>query len=210
MKALPLIVGVLAFASLVSCDIGSTGHNSDNLAHFISGFALPGVDFHTAVHPFNGQVYFLASESDQGNTDLNGDGDAADNVVHCLDPDTGTVVNLGVSARRPILNTLTRVVWSTSEVDEGGVDLTGDGDIGDQVLVSYNPALPVGPGNPLVSSVSVDAFSPLGVWGEFVVYVASEFVEMSVTKGNWYLWATCTFGERYQLPLGRYAISDLQ
>ena len=161
MKALPLIVGVLALASLVSCDIGSTGHNSDNLAHIISGCALPGVDFNTAVHPFNGQVYFLASESDQGNTDLNADGDAADNVVHCLDPDTGTVVNLGVSARRPILNTPTRVIWSTSEADEGGVDLTGDGDIGDQVLVSYNPALPVGPGNPLVRSVSVDAFSPI-------------------------------------------------
>ena len=178
MKALSLIAGVLVIgslaASLTSCDLGLSNSPDDTLAHFTSGCALPGSDLHSLAISYGGIVYFLVSESDQGNTDLNGDGDPADNVVHCLDPDTGVKINLGVSVRLPLATTASRIVWAASEIDEGGTDLNGDGDIADQVLVSYDPTVAVGLGNPLITTISAALNTPLLTWGDLVVFATSE------------------------------------
>lgn len=53
-------------------------------------------------HP-SGILALLVSEKGQGNTDLNGDGDVLDLVLHFLDPETGELLSAGVAATPPLL-----------------------------------------------------------------------------------------------------------
>jgi Tol biopolymer transport system component len=79
------------------------------------------------------------SERDQGETDLNGDGDAADTVLAVLRHDPpGTWVNVGYAAHGIDVSG-SAVAFLTSEA-AAGRDLTGDGDRGDQVLHVYDAA----------------------------------------------------------------------
>jgi len=175
MKALPFIIVPVLALSLMSCDgLGVQGSDDDQIGLHSSGIAMPGFTFGTMLLPFDGGVYFLASEAAQGNTDLNGDGDAADNVVFYTETVTPSPVNLGVSARRPLLRTTSHVVWVLAEGDEGGTDWSGDGDIADQVLVRYDPSLPLGPTNPTITSITVTAGTPMGTWGDLVVFITAE------------------------------------
>ena len=77
------------------------------------------------------------SESFQGYTDLNGDGDIWDDVLHVVDLSSGRIVNVGVAtALIQVENNL--VLFRVFEGNEGR-DLNGDGDTGDYVLHSYDP-----------------------------------------------------------------------
>lgn len=78
----------------------------------------------------------LVSESNQANRDLNGDGDAKDNVLHVFDLAARTVTRTGLAGEEV-------QIWGTSAClltpeEEGQRDLNGDGDIGDKIFQVYD------------------------------------------------------------------------
>lgn len=77
----------------------------------------------------SGLVIFQVSEDAQGETDLNGDGDADDHLFFVHDVRRGTVQPLGASAETVV--TAGRSVGFTVRESEEGVDLNGDGDLDD-------------------------------------------------------------------------------
>jgi len=80
-------------------------------------------------------VASLAIEAAHG-TDLNGDGDTLDRVVHVYDSESGAgVVNLGQAAEDLVIGA-TLLAFRTREAAQG-VDLNGDGDTEDDVLQVY-------------------------------------------------------------------------
>ncbi len=92
-------------------------------------------------------VGFTVSEADEGATDLNGDGDSLDNVLHVLDLLTGVTKNTGRSAVPcTFAECDPRVAWKvegstvtflTDEADEGA-DLDHDGTADDFVITVYD------------------------------------------------------------------------
>ena len=92
-------------------------------------------------------VTAFVDERASGETDLNGDGDTFDVVVHVYDADTAELVNLGLAGarpspsfffQRPIASDGRFVTFGVSESEDGGEDLNGDGDSGDHVLHLYD------------------------------------------------------------------------
>lgn len=82
-------------------------------------------------------VLFGVGERDQAFTDLNGDGDVLDRVLHVLSLPSGTVVSIGVAlpwVERPFRVSGRWASVVVGEIEQGGIDLDGDGVIGDQVL----------------------------------------------------------------------------
>lgn len=78
----------------------------------------------------------LALEANQGATDLNGDGDAIDAVVHTVDPQTGAVHNLALACVDEDFagaGAGTRFAFRVTEAVQGATDLNGDGDALDMV-----------------------------------------------------------------------------
>ena len=89
-------------------------------------------------------IALLVGEVEQGETDLNRDGDAEDAVLHVIEAKAGEILNLELAAatvlgpfgsRNPISPQLDgqRVTFVAGESEHGGVDLNGDGDVDDQV-----------------------------------------------------------------------------
>jgi hypothetical protein len=78
---------------------------------------------------------FVESEEERGNTDLNGDGDALDDVLAIYDHEAGARVGprLALASIPPQCNGF-QAVFFVSEQDEGNSDLNGDGDALDVVL----------------------------------------------------------------------------
>ncbi|MCA1845672.1 MAG: hypothetical protein LC792_21255, partial [Actinobacteria bacterium] len=81
----------------------------------------------------DGRLPFLALERDQSGQDLNGDGDAADRVYEVWTPNGG-VRNLGVAGLALWVVDDGSLAFDVPEADQGGQDLTGDGDASDNVL----------------------------------------------------------------------------
>jgi len=81
----------------------------------------------------NGFVAFRVWESLSG-TDLNGDTDTVDFVLHIYDTTSGALVNTGVEASGQIHVTGDYVAWQVFEFAQGFEDLNGDGDTNDLVL----------------------------------------------------------------------------
>jgi len=79
------------------------------------------------------------SETQQGGTNLNGDGDTIDSVSHLFSFDQEEALNLGVAGASALENG--RVAYLVNEQWEAGVDLNGDTDLGDNV---YRTALVLG------------------------------------------------------------------
>lgn len=80
----------------------------------------------------DGTVLFSTYEAEQGNSDLNGDGDADDDVLFHHDFATGLTENLGVSGRPAGLDDgLAALV--VQELRQGNEDLNGDGDTDDWI-----------------------------------------------------------------------------
>ncbi len=78
------------------------------------------------------RAWFVVYETDHGNTDLNGDGDAFDLVLHGYDVDTSTLVNLGlaVDSFQADGDLVAFLVPEGSQ----NADLNSDGDVSDKVL----------------------------------------------------------------------------
>jgi len=112
-------------------------------------------------------VAWTVFELAQGSTDLNGDSDASDFVLHVADLSTGTVTNLQLAASDPAIvgDTLgVRVLENRQNM----TDLNGDGDAGDGVLHLVD--IPTG----TVTNVGVDAAAGFVIDGSRVVFGARE------------------------------------
>lgn len=82
-------------------------------------------------------VCFAVSEFDQGFTDLNGDGDIFDEVIHTYDASTGELINLGLAGQAGGEGEL--FVIEVDELGQGLTDLNGDGDFLDYVQHILDP-----------------------------------------------------------------------
>jgi hypothetical protein len=89
-------------------------------------------------------VLFSVSELDQGLTDLNGDGDVGDRVVHLFRGSTAGTTNLGWAlpsgVERPFRSSPRWISFLVGESDQGDQDLNGDGLVGDKVLYAIDLA----------------------------------------------------------------------
>jgi hypothetical protein len=81
---------------------------------------------------------FGVLEPSQGSTDLNGDGDAFDAVLHVYDAATATLTNVGLAVSA-VEASADLVAFTVGEASQGGVDRNGDGDVLDQVLHVLDP-----------------------------------------------------------------------
>ena len=81
-----------------------------------------------------GFVAFRTSEARSGNTDLNGDGDATDIVLHIYDTQSGVLTNTGLEASGGLTVNGTMLAWAVFESRQGMTDLNGDGDTNDYVV----------------------------------------------------------------------------
>ena len=82
---------------------------------------------------------FNVGEEQQANTDLNGDGDATDNVLHIIDLTSGVISNLELAVLDYVVDR-GHIALEVREADQGGVDLNGDGVVSpyDRVLHLYD------------------------------------------------------------------------
>jgi len=79
-------------------------------------------------------VAFPVSESAQDDTDLNGDGDTSDFVLHVYDISGDTATNVGLAMDFGGQLDGNTVAFLVSESDQDGTDLNEDGDSSDSVL----------------------------------------------------------------------------
>ncbi|MBI5434207.1 MAG: hypothetical protein HZA52_15345 [Planctomycetes bacterium] len=77
------------------------------------------------------------NENDEGKLDLNGDGDTSDAIAHVFDRAHGSVHSLGQAVISAAISGSTGI-FRVSESNNAGLDLNGDGDTSDNVLVSSN------------------------------------------------------------------------
>jgi hypothetical protein len=76
-------------------------------------------------------------EGAQGNTDLNGDGDALDIVAHVYDTRKASLRNLGIAQTASATGEHLSA-FVVREADQGHTDLNGDGDATDSVYHTYD------------------------------------------------------------------------
>ena len=76
-------------------------------------------------------------ETAEDNTDLNGDDDATDFVLHIYDASTGTITNVGLAVDAIELDG-NFVAFLFFEEHQGNTDRNGDGDASDAVLHIYD------------------------------------------------------------------------
>ena len=103
----------------------------------------------TPVLPVVGRaiVAFLVGESAQGGIDLNGDGDASDDVLHVYDAADGAIINTRLAVAHglgrdvssytyPVMPVVVGdgIALLVGEGEQGGTDLNRDGDAEDDVL----------------------------------------------------------------------------
>lgn len=113
-------------------------------------------------------IAFPVRELGQG-TDINGDGDQSDNVLHLFSEATWTTIP---TDRAILFNSLLArddgsFLSVLREQDNGGVDLNGDGDGFDRVLHSHSIT------GPLTSSLGF-AVGPYSAAGELLAFAVSE------------------------------------
>jgi hypothetical protein len=90
-------------------------------------------------------IAFAVHEGLQGEegTDLNGDDDASDFVLHVFDVKTGTTTNVRQNVALPSFGSFTadkeQIAFTVDEKSQGGTDLNGDGDGDDVVLHIVEP-----------------------------------------------------------------------
>lgn len=113
------------------------------------------------------------SEGRQGNTDLNGDGDTDDHVLHLIDMTTMTASNLGLAVQDFILDDR-RLAFEVVESAQGGSDLNGDGDAVDTVLHVYDETTATTRNLQLATNPN-SGFQDLALGSEVLAVGVSEF-----------------------------------
>jgi len=126
----------------------------------------------------------LAQESAHGGLDLNGNGNATDDVVHVIDMQTLAITNLGVAAATPIIGPIAVVkdglaAFHVSEARQA-TDLNGDFDTFDSILHIYHQ-----------QSASVTCLNHASYWtdipsiaGSFVAYGVDEQADGGMDKNG--------------------------
>jgi len=130
--------GVLAFAVSEAdqgADLDGDGRWTHDVVHvYEHGRARPlALELATRALPLVQDGRVLVSALEDGRVDWNGDGDRTDQAMLVVDARTGAARSLGraVSAARAEGELL---AFEYFEGEQGGVDLDGDGDLGDAVL----------------------------------------------------------------------------
>ncbi len=128
------------------------------LATFLGGVFIQGMQ------SASGVAVVRVWEPDQGGTDLNGDGDAMDGVLHVLDAGLPAqnlaLAHSGGCLGTTVIGAVGLLTMPVSEAAQGGVDLNGDGDGTDDVLHVWEAGTATNLG------LSVDAVDCGGVpWG---------------------------------------------
>jgi len=107
----------------------STG-GTRNLGLAIDGFRLQGR-----------WVALEVREDAQSSSDLNGDGDAGDFILHVFDNATGTIANIGLDVAAFFVEQQgDTLAFPVIEAFQGRTDLNGDGDLFDDVLHLFDAA----------------------------------------------------------------------
>jgi hypothetical protein len=125
------LVGTSTLLTLGACHDGSSGSSTPQTTN--TGLALADLRG-------DGDLWLLSvPESAQGGADLNGDGDALDQVVSVLDLATGSVTPTSLDVTQQPFAPFWGVggalaALGVSEEGQGGLDLNGDGDATDWVL----------------------------------------------------------------------------
>jgi hypothetical protein len=83
---------------------------------------------------------FAVGESAQGGVDLNGDGDALDWVPHFAPLSGSSCSSMGRALGHGVSLLDEEIVFAVSEAGDGGLDLNGDGDLGDAVPIGFDLA----------------------------------------------------------------------
>jgi hypothetical protein len=138
--------GVVAFAQPESAqgaaDANGDGDAFDDVLHYFDAASSTMTNLASAVEGFqldSEHLAFGVREFRQAATDLNGDGDTADLVLHLHDVAASTTVNLGTDATLGFkLDGETLLAFGVWEPGQGVGDLNGDGDISDYVLHVYD------------------------------------------------------------------------
>jgi hypothetical protein len=142
-SSLQISEDVLAFAvpEFAHGDLNGDGDTWDWPVHvydFASGVTTNlGLDPYGGISHIDGEMFaFPVAESSQGNSDLNGDGDTSDVVLHIHDAASGTTTNLELAEDKSNYPRFSgrRVAFTVSETDQGNTDLNGDGDTLDTVV----------------------------------------------------------------------------
>ncbi len=122
-------------------DLNGDADATDNVLHIydIAAGTTANVGLDSGIIPVidGNNVAFVVSEASQGNTDLNGDADATDNVLHVYDITAGTTANVGLDSGFPAIDG-NNVAFVVSEFNQGNTDLNGDADTSDHVLHVYD------------------------------------------------------------------------
>ncbi len=165
----------VAESSQGGTDLNGDGDALDGVIHFYS--PITATSTNTALAGFvvaavDGKVGIPVPEAAQGGTDLNGDGDANDQVIHVFDPGIGTATNTMAVGGFPMTAVGALLSFATLE-GSAGTDLNGDGDQLDTVIRLYDPAS----ATVLSSGLAYDSFLathvPVAV-GDFLVVGVSE------------------------------------
>jgi len=175
----PPLVRTLLLALLAACSGGGSGSSDDAqgpppppfLVIRETGLAVANQFESIAVL---GRLVFAPVSEPETATDLNGDGDTNDMVLHALDVDTLEATNIGIAVRGRILASAETVAFLAAEGDQGGTDLNNDGDASDLVWHVYDPALVLSATNPrnLQLATPLGGKPGVGATGGFVLVVS--------------------------------------
>jgi hypothetical protein len=153
-----------------STDLNGDGDSGDSVLHIFDASTGTITNLGLAINHFlvrNGLVPFTVFESYHGNTDLNGDGDTDDHVLHVFDPSTGTTTNLGLDSSWFFPGGGNLVRFTVREANQGNTDLNGDGDSADEVLHIFDSSTGT------TTNLGLDAIS-ISIEGNSVVFTVRE------------------------------------
>jgi len=122
-------------------DLNGDGDRDDGVAHVQAIGSFVWTNLARAAEDLaiaHALVAFLTPEAQQGATDLNGDGDATDRVVHVHDAAASSTTNVGEAAEELVVGESGLVAFRTREASQGNQDLNQDGDSADAVLQVYD------------------------------------------------------------------------
>jgi hypothetical protein len=123
-------------------DQNGDGHTDDEILHIYD--ALTGVVSSAGIRSqpldLQGRRILAFHDEQQDSVDLNGDQDDFDYVVQIVDAGTGALTNLGLTGNPDHTRFLdSGVLVPVFEIFQGSLDLNGDGDACDSVLVLVDP-----------------------------------------------------------------------
>jgi hypothetical protein len=162
-------------ANQANTDLNGDGDTTDRVAHVwtpAGGLQNLGVNLpfsgtsSVAVLAGSGAAALNVSESEQGGTDLNGDGDALDEVAHIWSAGGGLVNTALALAGAPSAGA-GGIGLAVAEWSQGGTDRNGDGDTSDVVAHAWSPTLGV-------VNLGMAAGDPPAAAGSFVGFATAE------------------------------------